>query len=112
MRSLLFSTKRIYTLIVGVLLVIAFLAGGIFIHSASAASSTDNASAQKLAASDCKPKSPSGDTVVGTITSINGSAFTLNVLKGSFTGSGKTVNVKTTASTELVSKVAGRKISV
>lgn len=111
MKRLLIGTRWVYTLIIGILLVLAFVAGGIFMHSASASSAAADATTQKLAGSDCKPQQGTGgDTILGTIASIKGSTFTLKVFKGN--GNGPTVTVTTTASTDVVSKLAGGKIRV
>ncbi|GHO85971.1 DUF5666 domain-containing protein [Dictyobacter formicarum] len=91
-----------YGLVTSLLMVAAFIAGGIFLHSASAAS------IDKIKQHGAKcPATACGTSVLGYITAINGTTLQLKSWKD-----GSVITIKTTAQTEFVSKIAQRAITL
>lgn len=105
-----FKPVHLYALVGTCLMLAAFIAGGIFMHTAQASTSAPLlASANLVDFSKCNPgKQPDSNAanVLGTITAINGSSLTLRRY-----GDGATVSVNTSASTEYGSKLAGKAIT-
>lgn len=111
-----FKPVHLYALVGTCLMLAAFVAGGIFTHSAQASTNASFlANASLVDLSKCNPgkqsdprKQPDPNVayVLGTITAINGSSLTLHRYDD-----GATVSVTTTSSTEYGSKLAGKAIS-
>ncbi|GHO75319.1 hypothetical protein KSD_30900 [Ktedonobacter sp. SOSP1-85] len=105
-----FRPVHLYALVSTCLMLAAFVAGGIFMHTAQASTNASLlANTNLVDLSKCNPgKQPDPNTVhvLGTITAINGSSLTLRRYDN-----GATVSVTTTSSTGYGSKLAGKAIS-